>query len=74
MVSLIQSALRTHFESTLAGKKQPHTFNLQLCFLQPAAAGQAKVCIKAVKLGTKVTTVHVRLSQASADIIVGYAS
>ncbi|KAL9001810.1 MAG: hypothetical protein Q9188_005224 [Gyalolechia gomerana] len=74
VVSTILSALKMHFSTALKSQNQPHTFNFQLSFLRPATDGQALVEIKAAKLGTKISTVHVKFSQGRADNVVGYAS
>ena len=74
MVSAVQSALKVHFETTLANRHHPNTFNFQLLFLRPATAGETIIEIKDVKQGTNMSMVHVRLTQGGADNMVGYAS
>lgn len=74
LVSLILSALQRHFSSTLCSYNQPHTFDLHLMFLRSTTAGQVEVTIKHVKLGHKISTVHVALSQDGEARVVGHAS
>ncbi len=73
-MSVLLSAIKTYFASTLRIYKQPHTFDLHLMFLCSAMAGQVQVTIKHVKLGNKISAVHVVLSQASEARLVGHAS
>lgn len=74
LVSLILSALKQHFTSTLCSYNQPHTFDLHLMFLRSATAGQVKVTIRHVKVGKRISTVHVALSQDREARVVGHAS
>ncbi len=74
LVSQILSAIKQHFTFTLRSYRQPHTFDLHLMFLRSVTAGQVQVTIKHVKLGNKISTVHVALSQDREVRIVGHAS
>lgn len=73
-MSVLLSAIKTHFASTLRSYKQLHTFDLHLMFLRSATAGQVQVTVEHVKLGNKISTVHVVLSQDSEARVVGHAS
>ena len=74
LVSVLLSAIKHHFASTLWSYKQPHTFDLHLIFLRSATAGQVQVTIKHVNLGKKASTVHVVIGQDSEARVVGHAS
>ena len=74
LVSVLLFAIKQHLASTLWSYKQPDTFDLHLMFLRSATAGQVQVTINHVKLGKKVSTVHVVLSQDSEARVVGHAS
>lgn len=74
LVSIVLSATKQHFTSTLRSYKQPHTFDLHLMFLRAATAGQVQVTVEHVKLGNKISTVHVVLSQDGETRVVGHAS
>ncbi|KAL9117372.1 MAG: hypothetical protein Q9187_006093 [Circinaria calcarea] len=74
LVSVIISALKQHFSSTLQSYNQPHTFDIETVFLRPASVGKAVVEIKEVKLGANISTVHFSLIQNDKERIVGYAS
>ena len=74
LVSVLLSAIKQHFTSTLWSYKQPHTFDLHLMFLRSVTAGRVQVTIQHVKLGNKVSTIHVVLSQDSEARVVGHAS
>jgi acyl-coenzyme A thioesterase PaaI-like protein len=62
----------THFNTTLAAQKQPHTITLHAEFLRRTHAGQATFTVKDVKLGRQTSTVHITLSQDGRDEVVAY--
>lgn len=68
-----------HFGTTLAHLNQPHVLNLHLEFLRRTAIGPGTFTVKDVKLGSRISTVHVSFSQLGPDgdsreEIVGYVS
>lgn len=73
LASAVLDAVRQHFSTTLKRYDQPHTFDLHLMFLRPAAAGTASLEIKDTKPGASTSTTHIRLSQNGKDCVVGYA-
>ncbi|PVH73211.1 hypothetical protein DL98DRAFT_552772 [Cadophora sp. DSE1049] len=54
---------KTHFSSTLKHLRQPHAVSLHLEFLRRASAGRAVVTIRERKLGSRLSTIHISLSQ-----------
>lgn len=73
-MSVVIFAVQQHFKTTHLKYNHPHTFNIETVFLRPAAAGEAVVEIKDIKLGAIVSTVQFALVQSSKQRVVGYAS
>nr|POE63592.1 hypothetical protein CFP56_04495 [Quercus suber] len=72
VTSVLQRAVKKHFDTTLAKQNQPHTLTLHLDFLRRTEVGNALITIKDVKLGRQTSVVHVTLSQGSREEVVGY--
>ncbi|KAI0392022.1 thioesterase-like superfamily-domain-containing protein [Xylariaceae sp. FL0594] len=67
----------THFGTTLAAQKQPHTITLHAEFLRRTKAGDATFKVKDVKLGRQTSTIHVSLSQKDGreeQLVVAYVT
>ncbi|KAI1810397.1 thioesterase-like superfamily-domain-containing protein [Poronia punctata] len=62
----------THFRTTLAAQKQPHTITLHTEFLRRTSAGDATFTVRDVKLGRQTSTIHVSLSQDGREEVVAY--
>ncbi|KAI3331572.1 thioesterase-like superfamily-domain-containing protein [Xylariaceae sp. AK1471] len=62
----------THFGTTLAAQKQPHTITLHAEFLRRTHAGHATFTVKDVKLGRQTSTIHVTLTQDGREEVVAY--
>ncbi|KAI4159377.1 MAG: hypothetical protein LQ342_006633 [Letrouitia transgressa] len=79
VTACVLSAAKTHFSTTHAPRKQPHTIALHLSFLRRTTVGAARLAIRDVKLGRRTSTIHVTLTQgpandhdSSAPRVVGY--
>jgi hypothetical protein len=64
-------AVTAHFEDTLK-RDQPHTMTLHVEFTRRAQIGPARVVIKDVKLGRRLSAVNVSLVQQEKEVILGY--
>jgi hypothetical protein len=64
-------AVTAHFQDTLK-RNQPHTMTIHVEFTRRAQIGPARVAIKDVKLGRRLSTVHVSLIQNEKEVILGY--
>ncbi|KAI1747432.1 thioesterase-like superfamily-domain-containing protein [Xylaria castorea] len=62
----------THFGTTLAKQKQPHTITLHAEFLRRTRAGLATFTVKDMKLGRQTSTIHITLSQDGREEVVAY--
>ncbi|KAI0206526.1 thioesterase-like superfamily-domain-containing protein [Astrocystis sublimbata] len=62
----------THFGTTLARQRQPHTITLHTEFLRRTRTGPATFTVKDVKLGRQTSTIHVTLTQDGRDEVVAY--
>jgi len=62
----------THFATTLAKQKQPHTMSMHLEFVRRTQIGPAVFTVKDVKLGRATSTIHVTLSQNGQDEVLAY--
>ena len=67
VTSNILAATKTHFDTTLASYKQPHSITVHLEFLRRTKIGPAIITIQNVKLGRRTSTVHVVLTQPSKE-------
>lgn len=66
---------RTHMQHTHPKRKQPHPVNLHLEFLRRCAVGPCLMQVKDVKLGSRVSNLHLILYQngnTSLPIVEGY--
>jgi acyl-coenzyme A thioesterase PaaI-like protein len=54
---------RTHMSSTHNKRSQPHPINLHLEFLRRTSVGAARFTVKDVKLGSRISNLHITLSQ-----------
>nr|POE51586.1 hypothetical protein CFP56_25793 [Quercus suber] len=72
VTSVLQRAVKAHFDTTLSKQNQPHTLSLHLDFLRRTEVGDALITIKDVKLGRQTSVVHVTLSQGAREEVVGY--
>ncbi|GAW20056.1 hypothetical protein ANO14919_095500 [Xylariales sp. No.14919] len=62
----------THFSTTLAKQKQPHTITLHAEFLRRTHAGHADFIVKDMKLGRQTSTIHISLIQDGREEVVAY--
>jgi len=62
----------THFNTTLAAQKQPHTITLHAEFLRRTNAGGATFTVRDMKLGRQTSTIHVSLTQNGREEVVAY--
>ncbi|KAI8956292.1 thioesterase-like superfamily-domain-containing protein [Xylaria longipes] len=62
----------THFGTTLAKQKQPHTITLHGEFLRRTRAGIATFTVKDMKLGRQTSTIHITLTQDGREEVVAY--
>lgn len=74
LASIILSAAKEHFSTTLQGYQQPDTFDAQLVFLRSATAGRAILDAEDLKLGSRVSTIRVTLSQNGKACVTGHVS
>jgi len=74
VTSTFQQVVRKHFDTTLRQQNQPHTITLHLDFLRRTQTGPARFAVKDVKLGRQTSVVHVTLSQAGREEVVGYVT
>lgn len=68
-------AARTHMQTTHPKLKQPNPINLHLEFLRRTAVGPALFTVRDVKLGSRITNLHLTLTQnndPSTAIVEGY--
>lgn len=65
LASNVLSAVKLHFQTTLASYKQPHSITLHLEYLRRTSVGPATIIIQNIKLGRRTSTVHVVLNQIS---------
>ncbi|RDL34629.1 Uncharacterized protein BP5553_07757 [Venustampulla echinocandica] len=72
VTSIFQRVASTHFNTTLAAQNQPHTITLHLDFLRRTQAGPALFTVRDIKLGRQASVIHVTLTQAGREEIVGY--
>ncbi|KAI0484028.1 thioesterase-like superfamily-domain-containing protein [Xylariaceae sp. FL0804] len=72
VTSVILQTVATHFRTTLAAQKQPHTIIAHVDFLRRTHEGPATLEIRDVKLGRLTSTVHVSLSQDGRQEVVAY--
>ena len=68
---------RTHMQTTNTKRSQPHPINLHLEFLRRTSASEAKFTVKDIKLGRRISNLHLVLSQKQengqwADEVEGY--
>ncbi|KAL2802316.1 thioesterase-like superfamily-domain-containing protein [Aspergillus granulosus] len=66
-------AVTAHFQDTLK-LNQPHHMTIHAEFSRRAQIGPARLVIKDVKLGRRVSTVHVSLIQHEKEVILGYVT
>ncbi|KAI9710157.1 MAG: hypothetical protein M1820_002959 [Bogoriella megaspora] len=74
LTSIIQSAIKSHFQTTLKKNHQPDTLDLSLTFLRPATSGPCIVFIKPLKLGYAISQISFSLVQDEKECVNGYAS
>ncbi|KAI9892804.1 MAG: hypothetical protein M1814_000963 [Vezdaea aestivalis] len=67
-------AATTHFRTTLSSQHQPDPLTLHLSFLRRTSTGPASIKVQPVKLGRQTSTIHLALSQAGRDLVVGYVT
>lgn len=72
MTACFLQVASTHFESTLASQKQPHTIALHLDFLRRTQSGPALFTVEDTKLGRQTSILHITLSQDGREEVVGY--
>ncbi|KAF1984506.1 hypothetical protein K402DRAFT_455688 [Aulographum hederae CBS 113979] len=72
VTSCFMRVVSLYFGSTLRAQNQPHTITLHLEFLRRTEVGPATFKVKDVKLGRATSIVHVTLSQAGREEVVGY--
>src|SRR5256885_1115981 len=72
ITSVFLQAASLHFATTLRAQNQPHTIILHLDFLRRTQAGPAKFVVKDVKLGRQTSVIHIALTQANQEEVVGY--
>lgn len=72
VTSVFLGVASTHFGTTLAAQKQPHTITLHLEFLRRTQEGTATFKVKDAKLGRQTSTIHVSLTQDGREEVVGY--
>ena len=66
---------RTHMQTTHPNLKQPHPINLHLEFLRRTSVGPATFIVRDVKLGSRITNLHMTLTQNNdpkTSIVEGY--
>ncbi|KAK5076925.1 hypothetical protein LTS08_007479 [Lithohypha guttulata] len=61
--STFMTVASRHMQLTHAKRKQPHVINLHLEFLRRTAQGEAIFNVKDVKLGSRITNLHLTLAQ-----------
>ena len=71
---MIAETVQHHFRTTLKGYDQPHTFNMHIIFLRPITVGKAELAVTDTKLGSSVSTTHVKLSQEGKESVVAFVS
>ncbi|TVY38444.1 hypothetical protein LOCC1_G005851, partial [Lachnellula occidentalis] len=71
VTSIFKQVVATHFNTTLSKQNQPHTIALHLDFLRRTQAGEAHFTVKDTKLGRQASVVHVTLSQAGREEVLG---
>ena len=54
---------RTHMQATHGSRSQPHPINLHLEFLRRTSATEALFTVKDIKLGARISNLHITLSQ-----------
>ncbi|KAK4500128.1 hypothetical protein PRZ48_008314 [Zasmidium cellare] len=74
VTATILRAVETHFLTTLSKQNQPHTLALHIDFLRRTQTGPVTITIKDIKLGRQTSVVHITLSQASREEVVGYVT
>ncbi|KAI2626174.1 thioesterase-like superfamily-domain-containing protein [Xylaria nigripes] len=62
----------THYSTTLAAQRQPHTITLHVEFLRRTSEGPATFTVKDIKLGRQTSTVHITLIQDGREKVVAY--
>lgn len=62
----------THFGTTLRSQSQPHAIALHLEFLRRTQVGPAAFTVRDVKLGRQTSVIHITLTQAGREEVVGY--
>ncbi|KAI1822796.1 thioesterase-like superfamily-domain-containing protein [Xylaria intraflava] len=62
----------THFGTTLAAQRQPHTILFHAEFLRRTRQGDVVFTVRDVKLGRQTSTVHITLTQDGRDEVVAY--
>jgi len=72
--SMIAHTTQHHFNTTLKGYDQPHSFNMHIMFLRPVTAGKAELEVKDSKLGAGFSTAYVTLSQGGKERVAAYVS
>lgn len=72
MTSVLLTAVRAHFNGTLAHLAQPDTMSVQLQFLRRTRAGPATIVIEDLKLGGGISTVQVVLWQEDRREVQGF--
>ncbi|TVY33022.1 hypothetical protein LSUB1_G007348 [Lachnellula subtilissima] len=71
VTSIFMQVVATHFNTTLSKQNQPHTIALHLDFLRRTQVGEAHFTVKDTKLGRQASVVHVTLSQAGREEVLG---
>ena len=66
---------RTHMQTTHTTRSQPHPINLHLQFLRRTAVGPATLLVRDIKLGSRISNLHLTLYQnnnLTLPIVEGY--
>lgn len=71
MTAVFMQVVTTHFNTTLSKQNQPHTIALHLDFLRRTQVGPAHFTVKDTKLGRQASVMHVTLSQAGREEVLG---
>lgn len=71
MTAIFIQVASEHFNTTLSSQNQPHTFAIHLDFLRRTSAGPALFTVKDTKLGRQASVIHVTLSQAGREEVIG---
>lgn len=66
MTSTFLVVARTHMSLTHCTRSEPHPINLHLEFLRRTSVGEAVFTVKDVKLGSRISNLHITLSQKQA--------